>query len=70
MFTAVCVCVYVCECVCACVCVCAQLYLTLCKPVEAPGSLSMEFSRQEYCSGLPFPPLGALSDPEMELANS
>ena len=25
--------------------------------------LSMEFSRQEYWSGLPFPPLGDLPDP-------
>jgi len=30
------------------------------------GSLSMEFSRQGYWSGLPFPPLGNLPDPEME----
>ena len=28
-----------------------------------PGSLSMEFSRQEYWSGLPFPPIGDLPDP-------
>ena len=26
----------------------------------------MEFSRQEYGSGLPFPPLGDLPDPGME----
>ena len=31
---------------------------------EAP--LSMEFSRQEYWSGLPFPSPGDLPDPEME----
>ena len=24
---------------------------------------SMEFSRQEYCSGLPFPPPGVLAEP-------
>ena len=29
-------------------------------------SLSMEFSRQEYCSGLPFPSPGALADPGIE----
>ena len=45
---------------------CAQLYLTLCDPVnyiayQAP--LSMGFSRQEYWSGLPFPPPGDLPDP-------
>ena len=28
--------------------------------------LSMRFSRQEYCSGLPFPPLRDLPDPRME----
>ena len=26
----------------------------------------MEFSRQEYCSGLPFPSPGELSNPEVE----
>ena len=34
---------------------------------QAP--LSMEFSRREYWSGLPCPPLGDLSDPEMEPAS-
>ena len=29
--------------------------------------LSMEFFRQEYQSGLPFPTLGDLPDPEIEL---
>ena len=33
---------------------------------EAP--LSMEFSRQEYCSGLPFPPPGDLPDTGIEPA--
>ena len=31
---------------------------------QAP--LSMEFSRQEYWIGLPFPPPGDLPDPEIE----
>ena len=31
---------------------------------QAP--LSMGLSRQEYCSGLPFPPPGDLSDPRTE----
>ena len=31
---------------------------------QAP--LSMEFCRQEYWSGLPFPPPGGLSDPGIE----
>ena len=35
----------------------AQLCLTLCDPMDCspPGSSAMEFSRQEYWSGLPFP---------------
>ena len=52
-----CVCVCVCECECVCVRVyvlAAQLCLTLCNPstVAFQGSLSMEFFRQEYWSGL------------------
>ena len=34
---------------------------------QAPPS--MEFSRQEYWSGLPFPPPGDLPDPENKLAS-
>ena len=46
-----------------------QLYLTLCNAMnyiahEVP--LSMESSRQEYWSGLPFPPPGNLLDPGIE----
>ena len=44
-----------------------QLYPTLCDPREAQqASLSMEFSRQEYWTGLPFPPPGDLPDPGIE----
>ena len=39
----------------------AQSCLTLCDPMDC--SLSMGFSRQEYWSGLPFPPPGDLPDP-------
>ena len=42
---------------------CAQSCPTLCNPMNCspPGSsLSMGFSRQEYCSGLPFPSPGDL----------
>ena len=56
-------------CVCVC-CVCAmlshvQLFAT---PwiVAHQALLSMEFSRQEYWSGLPFPPPGDLLDPGTE----
>ena len=49
----------------------AQLYLTLCNPMDCspPGSLSMEFSRQAYWSGLPFPSPKALPDPRMKPAS-
>ena len=41
---------------------------TLCDPMDCspPGSLSMEFSRQEYWSGKPFPSPGALPDSGIE----
>ena len=34
--------------------------------VDHQAPLSMEFSRQEYCSGLPFPSPGNLPDPGIE----
>ena len=44
---------------------CAQSCPTLCNPKDysLPDPLSMEFSRQEYWSGLPFPIPGDLPDP-------
>ena len=36
------------------------------RTVAHQASLSMEFSRQEYWSGVPFPPTGDLPDPEIE----
>ena len=41
------------------------LHLTLCDLMgcSPPGCLSMGFSRQEYWSGLTFPPLGDLPNP-------
>ena len=43
------------KCLC-CVRLVAQLCLTLCNPMDySPQVLYMEFSPQEYCSGLPFP---------------
>ena len=48
-------------------CVCTQLLATLWIVVhQAP--LSMGFSRQEYWSGLPFPPAGDVPDPGIEAA--
>ena len=53
-----------------CVCVCAQLCSIVCHPMgyRLPGSsLSTEFCRQKYCSGLTFPTPGHLPHPGMEL---
>ena len=47
----------------------AQSCLTLCDLMDyiaSQASLSMEFSRQEYWSALPFSPPGDLPDPEIE----
>ena len=41
----------------------AQSYLTLCNAIAHHTPLSMEFPRQEYWGGLPFPPPGNLPDP-------
>ena len=43
----------------------AQSRLTLCDSMDCslPDSSAMEFSRQEYWSGLPFPPAGDLPNP-------
>jgi len=44
-----------------CVCVCAQSCPILCDPIDcSQAPLSMEFSRQEYWSGLPCPIPGDL----------
>ena len=45
----------------------AQSSLTLGDPVDCSPPDSMEFSRQEYWSGLPFPSPGNLPDPGIEL---
>ena len=45
-----------------------HLGLTLCDPVDCspPGFSVMVFSRQEFWSGLPFPPPGDLPNPGIE----
>ena len=43
-----------------------QLFVTL-WTVSHQAPLSMGFSKQAYCSGLPCPPAGDLSDPGIEL---
>ena len=56
-------------CVCVCVRVCAQSCSILEAPwtVAHPAPLSMEFSRQEYWSGMPFPSPGDLPNPGIKL---
>ena len=60
IFVSSCVCVHVCVCVCMLSHV--QLFATPCT-VAHQAPLSMEFSRQEYWSGLPFPTPRDLPDP-------
>ena len=67
----VCVCVHVHACassssICVCVYTCARSVIWLFVTpwtVAHQAPLSMGFSRQEYLSGLPFPPPGDLPDP-------
>ena len=51
-----------------CVCVHAQPCPTP-QTAASQAPLSMGFPRQEYCSGLPFPPPGARLDPGIEPAS-
>ena len=44
---------------------CIQLFVTP-STVDCQAPLSMRFFRQEYWSGLPFPPPGDLPDPGIE----
>ena len=63
---------------CVCVCVCAHVHVHTCAlicdqrfatpwTVAHQAPLSMEFSKQEYWSGLPFFSLGHLPDPGIKL---
>ena len=51
--------------ICCCCCLVAQLCLTLCDPMNCScqAPLSMEFPKQGYWSGLPFPSPGDLPNP-------
>ena len=51
-----------------CVLSSVRLFVTLCS-VACQTPLSMGFSRQEYWSGLPFPPAGDLPNPAIGLAS-
>ena len=51
---------------CAALCLVTQSCPTLCNPMDCvahQAPLSMGFFRQEYWSGLPYPPPGALPNP-------
>ena len=50
----------------------AQSCLALCNPIDCSflGALSLEFSRQEYWSELPFPPPEDLLDPGIKSRSS
>ena len=49
-----------------CVCLLSVRLFATTWTVACQDPLSMQFSRQEYWSGLPFPPPGDLPDPETE----
>ena len=55
-----------------CHCLVAKSCLNLCNPwtIACLAPLSMGFPKQEYWSGLPFPPPGHLPDPGIELVSS
>ena len=57
-----------CVCVCAQLLICVQLFVTA-WTVACEAPLSMEFSRQEYWSGQPFPSPGDLLDPGIKLGS-
>ena len=52
-------------CMCVCVLSCVRLFTTP-RTVAHQAPLSVEFSRQEYRSGLPFPTSGDLPHPGIE----
>ena len=51
------------------VCVLSHVQLVAVSRTAHQASLSVEFSRQEYWSGLPFPTSGKLPDPGIEPAS-
>ena len=61
------VCVCVCVCVCSVTSVVSDSFVTL-WTIACQAPLSMEFSRQEYWSGLPCPPPGDFSNPGIKPA--
>ena len=62
----ICMCVCVCVCVCVCILWLSLVQLATLWTVAYQAPLSMAFSRQGYCSGLPFTTPGGLPDPGIE----
>ena len=57
-----------CVCVCVCMCPCAVISDSAIPcTVACQAPLPLKFSKQEYWSGLPFPPPGDLPNPGIEL---
>ena len=54
------------HCVYMCVCVSHSVMSDSCDPMDCQAPLSMEFSMQEYWSGLPFPSPGDLPNTGIE----
>ena len=71
----ICVCVCVCACVCVCVCACTRVASVVSDSLWSSGLQPTRllcpwgFSRQEYWSGLSFPPLGDLPNPGIKLTS-
>ena len=67
-YLCVCVRVYVCVCTCVCVCVSHSVVSDSSTPqtLACHAPLTIEFSRQEYWTGLPFPSPGDLPNPGIE----
>ena len=69
------VCVCVCACVCVCVCACTRVASVVSDSLWSSGLQPTRllcpwgFSRQEYWSGLSFPPLGDLPNPGIKLTS-
>ena len=59
----------VCVCVCVHTHVCIHSVGSLCNLMDHQAPLSMEFSRQQYLSGLPFSTPGDLPDPGIKPAS-
>ena len=51
------------------VCACAQWCPALCNPMDHQAPLFVDFSRQEYWNGFPFPTPEDLPSPQIEIVS-